>query len=92
MEAQMSAVHDNGTWELVLLPLEKSSVVCRWVFTVKYNSDGTVEQYKVHLVDKGYTQTYGVDYAEIFSPLAKIASVRVLISTATHLGCPVECQ
>ena len=66
---EMTTLHDNGTWEMVPLLSGKSVVVCRWVFTVKYLSDGTVERYKVRLVAKGYTQTYGIDYAETFSHL-----------------------
>ena len=53
---------------------------------MKYLSDGTVERYKASLVAKGLTQTYGVDYAETFSPVAKIEYVRILISLVVVLG------
>ena len=49
---------------------------------MKYLPDGIVERYKTHHVAKEYTQTYGVDYAEAFSPVAKIGSVCILISLA----------
>ena len=45
---------------------------------MKYNPDGSVERYNARLVAKGYTQTYGVDYVEMFSPVAKIDSVWIL--------------
>ena len=51
----------NETWELVDCPLGKKLVGCRWTYTMKYNADGNIEQYKVILVTKGYTQTYGID-------------------------------
>ncbi|KAH7845799.1 hypothetical protein Vadar_006185 [Vaccinium darrowii] len=82
-------IHHNGTWELISLPAGKTTVGCRWVFTVKYHPDDTIEWYKARLVAKGYTQTYGVDYAETFSPVAKINSVLILISLAANFSWPL---
>ena len=85
----MSALSENATWSLVTRPLGRTIVGCRWVYTVKYLSDGSIERLKAHLVAKGYTQTYGVDYAETFSPVAKISSVWILISLVANLGWPL---
>lgn len=63
----MRALEKNETWELEDLPHGKTSVGCKWVFTGKYNSDGSLERYKAHLVAKAFTQTYGIDYLETLS-------------------------
>ncbi|RVW16154.1 Retrovirus-related Pol polyprotein from transposon RE1 [Vitis vinifera] len=63
---------------------------CKWVFTVKYKADGTVERYKDRLVAKRFTQTYGIDYTEAFAPIAKLNTIRVLLSLAANLAWPLH--
>ena len=63
---EMNALKKNGTWEAVDLPREKKVVGCKWEFTIKSKADGSVKRYKVKLVAKGFTQTYGIDYQEDF--------------------------
>ncbi|KAL5781163.1 hypothetical protein ACOSP7_006192 [Xanthoceras sorbifolium] len=58
----------------------KETIGCRWVFVIKYHPDGTIEKLKACLVAKRFTQTYGVDYLETFSPVARLNSIRVLMS------------
>ncbi|KAL6323827.1 hypothetical protein AAG906_003448 [Vitis piasezkii] len=72
MVDEMAALHSNGTWDLVVLPSGKSTVGCRWVYTVKIGPDGQVDRLKVRLVAKGYTQVYGSDYGVTFSSVAKM--------------------
>ena len=70
----------NGIRETMSLPQNKFLIGFKWVFTLKYKEDGTVDKYKAHLVAKGYTQTHGIDYLETFSLIAKMNIVRLLLS------------
>ena len=64
MNVEMGSLQKNQTWELVDLPPGKKPVSCRWIYTIKYKADGSIERYKARLVAKDYTQTYGIDYTD----------------------------
>ena len=62
----MHALELNHTWDLIPKPAGTSIGCCHWVFIVKHNNDGSIDHLKARLVAKGFTQTYGIDYTEIF--------------------------
>ena len=82
MQQEIKALQSNHTWSLVPLPTHKHPIGCKWVYKIKLNPDGTVERYKARLVAKGYNQVEGIDYNETFAPVAKLTTVRVLLSLA----------
>jgi len=86
MDEEMAALDANATWELVVLLEDKKAIGCKWVYKVKHNADGSVSKYKTRLVTKGYAQTYGIDYEETYSPVAKMTTIRVIIAMATTKG------
>ena len=81
MNEEMNALQDNNTFSLVELPPGKTTVSSRWVYALKTSVDGS-DIYKARCVAKGYTQVYGSDYFETFSPTAKITSVRTFMQLA----------
>ena len=85
MMEEMEALVKNGTWELVSLPQNKNVLGSKWVFTIKYNSDGSIAKHKIKLVNQGFTQTRGIDYDETFAPVAKLNSICVLLSIPANL-------
>ncbi|XP_057948306.1 uncharacterized protein LOC131143971 [Malania oleifera] len=80
MSAKLSALEMNKTWVLTTLLPNKTPIGCKWVYKIKYNSDGSIERHKARLVAKGYTQMEGLDFFETFSPVAKMVTVRCILS------------
>ncbi len=68
------------------LPKDKKAIGYKWVYKVKHNADEFVSRYKTRLVAKGYAQTYGIDYEETYSPVAKMITIRVIIAMAVAKG------
>ncbi len=71
---------------MVALLEDKKVIGCKWVYKVKHNADGSVSKYKARLVAKGYAQTYGIDYEETYSPVAKMTIVKAIIAMAAAKG------
>ncbi|RDX63451.1 hypothetical protein CR513_58115, partial [Mucuna pruriens] len=90
MIVEMQALEQSGTWELVSLPSGKKAVGCRWVFAIKVAPNGTVDCLKARLVAKGYTQVYGLDYGDTFSPVVKITTIRLLLAMTAICHWPLH--
>ena len=82
MKEEIQALEDNGTWTTEDLPLGKKAIGCKWIYKIKYNSDGSIERHKARLVIHGNRQVEGVDYNETFAPTAKMVTVRTFLAIA----------
>ncbi|GJV75125.1 putative retrotransposon protein [Tanacetum coccineum] len=80
MNMEMKSMKDNQVWSLVDLPPNGQTVGNKWLFKKKTDMDGNVHTFKARLVEKGFTQTYRVDYGETFSSITDIRAIRILLA------------
>ena len=71
MDEEMDSLEKNEAWQLVQLRARRKTIGSKWLFKKKLNAKGKVDKYKSRLVAKGYYQVEGIDFGEIFSPVAK---------------------
>lgn len=81
MNEEYNSLLQNNTWELTDLPENRKAIKSKWVYTIKERPK-TSPRYKARLVAKGYLQKPGIDYGEIFSPVMKMDSIRIILSLA----------
>lgn len=72
------------------MPKNRKTIKCKWNFTLKYNKDGSVEEYKARLVAKGSIQKFGINFKETFSPVARYSTIRFILALSTELDLGVD--
>jgi len=81
MIEKLKAIERNHNWELTKLDLNKKPIEVKWVFKLKLNPDGSIAR----LVVKGFLQKLGVDYKEVFAPVARIETIRLVVALASKI-------
>ncbi|KAL4319632.1 hypothetical protein GQ457_18G010610 [Hibiscus cannabinus] len=80
---ELESIKSNHTWELVDLPRGFRTISNKWVFRKKLRPDGSIQKYKAKLVVKGFTQKFGIDFYDTYSPVTKISTIRALFTLAS---------
>lgn len=86
MDAEIQSIERNHTWSLTTLPVGAKAIGVKWIYKTKLNELGEIDKFKAQLVVKGYAQEYGVDYTEVFAPVDRMDTVRMIIAVAAQRG------
>ncbi|GKG21128.1 gag-pol polyprotein, partial [Tanacetum coccineum] len=89
MHEELHQFNRLDVWELVDKPLYKNVINMKWLWKNKCDEENTVIRNKYHLVAKGYNQQEGIDFEELFAPVARLEAVRLFIAYATHKSLPI---
>jgi hypothetical protein len=90
MPEEIDSVEWNRTWELADLPQGHRAITLKWVYKLKRNEAGEIVKHKARLVARGFVQQEGIDFDEIFAPVARMESVRILLALAAQKGWQVH--
>eukprot|EP00253_Pinus_taeda_P002024 PITA_02024 len=90
MKDEVMALGKNGTWDLIELPKDRKTVGCKLVFKLKWGVNDTEDKYKARLAAKGFSQKAGINFHEIFSPVVKIVSIRIVLALVALLDLELQ--
>ena len=71
MDMEIATIEKNETWKLTDLPVGNKRIGMKWIYKTKFNENGAINKCKARLVAKGYAQQHGIDYTEVFAPVAR---------------------
>ncbi|GJZ78214.1 ribonuclease H-like domain, reverse transcriptase, RNA-dependent DNA polymerase [Tanacetum coccineum] len=84
MKVELDSINRNNTWELTTLPKGHKAIGLKWVFKTKKDANGNIIKHKARLVAKGYIQQHGIDFEEVFAPVARMETIRLLLAIAAN--------
>jgi hypothetical protein len=84
MDAEHDQLEGADTWDLVPRSEAKNIITGKWVLKIKKDSSGNITRYKARWVARGFSQRHGIDYSEIFAPVVRYSSIRLLLSIANR--------
>jgi hypothetical protein len=79
-EEEVAQLIAMGTWELVPLPKDRKTIKSKWVYRIKTDADGRITRYKSRLCACGYSQKAGIDYKDIYAPVFRMESSRLVLT------------
>jgi len=80
MDNEIAAIERNDSWELTVLPNNSRKIGVKWIYKTKLNEKGEVDKYKAKLVAKGYAHQHGIDYTEVFAPVARWDTIQMVLA------------
>lgn len=80
MMQEMNSIEANDTWKLTNLPPGQKIIGLKWIYKLKKDANGKVVKYKARLVAKGYVQEHGIDFDEVYAPVTRLETVRLLLA------------
>ena len=80
---ELRSIEKNETRQMVNLPSHKRAIDVKWVYKTKMKPNGEIAKYKARLVAKGFLQQPGLDFNEIYAPVTRIETVRLIITLAS---------
>nr|GEW52840.1 putative ribonuclease H-like domain-containing protein [Tanacetum cinerariifolium] len=86
MQAEMQQFRNQKVWVLVTLPDEKRVIGTKWILKNKRDAKGIVCRNKARLVAQGHRQEEGIDYTDVFAPVARIEAIRLFLAFASFMG------
>nr|GEX60086.1 zinc finger, CCHC-type [Tanacetum cinerariifolium] len=84
MKVELDSINRNNTWKLTTIPKGHKAIGLKWVFKTKKDANGNIVKHKARLVAKGYIQKHGIDFEEVFAPVARMETIRLLLAIAAN--------